>query len=412
MPLPADLITPETLARAAEDYRALHARPELSGQEHGTAAFVERRLAELGIPSFRCGGTGVVGVLGEGEPVVAFRADMDGLPVPERTGAPYASTATGVLPDGSETPVMHACGHDAHMAAALAVAGALAARPEAWRGTVVFVFQPAEETARGAAGMVADGLWDRAPRPEVVLGQHVTAEAAGALLCGTGHLMNLGDSWEVTIRGRGGHGAKPHETIDPVVLAAHIIVRLQTVVSRETRPGTPVVITVGRFRAGLKENVIPDEAVFTLNIRTPDEEVRERVLAAVRRIIAGETAASGAPDAEYAEISRFPRCYGDPAATAPVIAALQAEFGAEHVATGLHATGSEDVGALADAIGAPLVFWMFGGYPPDASEMPANHTAGFRPDPEAATETAVRAALAALGTRIAPPGGAGEEARA
>lgn len=391
-----DAWTPERLTAAVDDYVGFHRSPELSGGEERTAARIRERLTRLGLEVHEVGRHGVVGVLRNGDgPVVAYRADTDGLPVREDTGLPYASTETAEL-DGAEVPVMHACGHDAHIAVALALAGLLSAERETWSGTVVWIFQPAEETAAGAAGMVAAGLWDLVPRPIAVLGQHITAIPAGRVSIGFGDIMNLGDSWRVTIRGRGAHGAKPQESIDPIVIAAHTIVRLQTVVSREVDPSHPAVVTVGQVHAGTKENVIPDEAVIALNVRTPDAAVRERVVAAVRRIVDAEAAAGGAPAPVFERISRFPRCYNDPQRAEIAAAALEAEFGSASVDRSLRATGSEDVGALADAIGVPLVFWMFGAYRPGRESMPANHSPHFGPDAEEAVETGVRAGLAVL----------------
>ena len=390
-------------------YRHFHRTPELSGAEHETADRIERSLQELGIPTFRAGGAGVVGVLENGPgPVVAYRADTDGLPVLEESGLPYASTATALV-NGLPVPVMHACGHDAHIAVALALAEALAHDRGAWSGTIVWIFQPAEELARGAADMVADGLWERAPHPDVLLAQHITAMPTGTVKIGSRDVMNLGDSWRVRIRGRGAHGAKPHEAIDPVLIAAHTIVRLQSVVSRTVDPAHPVVLTVGEVHAGTKENVIPSDAVLSLNIRTPNDDVRAEVLERVRRIVMAESEASGAEPPEFDVISSFPRCFNDPAAAAVVTDALTDAFGAEAVTTDLRATGSEDVGALADAIGIPLVFWMFGAYRPDRTDMPSNHTSTFAPDAAEAIDTGVRAGLAALGAYVARP--ASEEPR-
>ena len=386
---------------AVEAYRWYHSHPELSGRESGTAARIRSRLDELGLETFACGGHGVVGVLRNGDgPVVAYRADTDALPVRESTGLPYASTVTARVGD-AEIPVMHACGHDAHIAVALALVELLAAEREAWRGTVVWIFQPAEEIAQGAAAMVADGLWERAPKPDVLLAQHITALPAGSVRIGFGDVMNLGDSWRVRIRGRGAHGARPHEAIDPVLIAAHTIVRLQSVVSRMVDPAHPVILTVGEVHAGTKENVIPDEATISLNIRTPDADVRADVLESVRRVLRAETAASGADEPTVEVISSFPRCVNDRSTAAAVADALAGEFGGDAVARDLRATGSEDVGALADAIGVPLVFWMFGAYREGRDTMPSNHTPDFGPDDVPAIDTGVRAGIAALARFLA-----------
>lgn len=378
-------------------YRHLHTHPELSMQEHATADFIAAELDDLGIENFRCGGTGVVGVVRNGEgPVVAFRADTDGLPIAEDTGLEYASTATGTLEDGTEVPVMHGCGHDTHVTSLLTAARELLGRAGEWSGTLVLVFQPGEETAAGARAMVDDGLWDRAPRPEVVLGQHVMPSRAGSVTISHGTAMAMADALRVTLYGRQSHGSQPQSSIDPIVLGAHVIARLQTIVSRELDPRSPAVITSGTFHAGLKENIIPDRAVLTLNIRSFEEDVREQVLAAVRRIIAAEAAASNAPEPLVEEIYTFPRCYNDPGAAARVEAALRAELGEDNVSVGEPVMGSEDFGHLADSIGVPAVYWMFGGFDPDAGEPPVNHSPFFGPLMEPTLTTGTRAAVAGI----------------
>lgn len=389
--------TSDIQAAVRADYLHLHANPELSMQEHQTAAYIESRLAELGIEHFRCGGTGVVGVLRNGPgPVIAFRADSDGLPIKEATGADYASTAVGQLADGTEVPLMHGCGHDTHVASALGAAAVLARGAAGWSGTVVFIFQPGEETGAGAAAMLADGLWDKAPRPEAVLGQHVFPFAAGSIRLTPESAMALADSLEVTLHGTQAHGSQPQDSIDPIVLGAHIITRLQTITSRELDPRDAAVVTCGSFHAGLKENIIPDRAVFTLNIRTLTEPVREKVLAAVHRIITAEAAASAAPQPRITTLYRFPRLYNDPEQTGNIAAALAAEFGPEQVDLAAPLMGSEDFGALGDAIGVPNVFWMFGGADPTDPSPAGNHSPFFLPEYRGALDTGVRAALAGI----------------
>lgn len=381
-----------------ENYRHLHRHPELSMQEHRTAEFIEQRLDEIGIERFRCGGTGVVGVLRNGDgPVIAFRADTDGLPIQEKTEAEYRSTATGTLPDGTDVPVMHGCGHDTHIAAALAAAAAMMRQREAWSGTIVWLFQPGEETAEGAAAMVADGLWDRAPKPEVVLGQHVfPAVPSGSVGLSTGPAMAMADSLKITVFGKQSHGSQPQDSIDPIVLGAHMITRLQTIVSRELPPQAPAVVTCGTFHAGLKENIIPDRAEFTLNVRTLTEDVRERVLEGITRIVNAEAAASAAPQPEIEEVSRFPRLYNDDEQAERVRAALQRELGEEKVLALPPAMGSEDFGTLADSISVPGVYWFFGGFTEGLSVPSVNHSPHFLPDIEPTLSTAVRAAIAGL----------------
>ncbi|WP_136609160.1 amidohydrolase [Sinomonas albida] len=382
-------------------YKHLHANPELSAQEFRTAEYIEAHLSGLGIESFRCGGTGVVGILKNGDgPVIGFRADTDGLPISEQTRLDYASEATGTLPDGSTAPVMHGCGHDTHIAAALALSSLLTERTDLWAGTLVLIFQPGEETAYGAKAMIDDGLWDRAPRPEVVLAQHVMPLGRNKLLIRGGHMASLADSWKITVHGRQAHGSQPEKSIDPIVAASSMVLRLQTIVSRELAPSTPAVVTVGTFHAGLKENIIPETAEFTLNVRTPDEETRTTVLAAIRRIISAEAAASDAPEPTITELNAFPRCYNDPASADRVIEAFTADFGADALIDAPLGMGSEDAGWLSDAIGVPGVFWAFGAFDPelfeDGASPAGNHSPFFAPDARAAVIGGTGAALSGV----------------
>lgn len=227
----------ELRERMLEVYQHLHSHPELSMREHRTAEFIEAQLDRLGIEHFRCGGTGVVGILRHGEgPAVGFRADTDALPIDEESDVPYRSTARDTLAVGTEVPVMHGCGQDTHVAALLTAAEVLSAETEQWSGTVVLIFQPGEETGAGAAAMVADGLWDRAPHPEVVYGQHVMPGLAGTVSLAAGPIMAYADSWKVTLFGDQSHGSQPQDSIDPILQGAHIITRLHGIVSREVAP--------------------------------------------------------------------------------------------------------------------------------------------------------------------------------
>lgn len=388
-----------------ELYRHLHANPELSMQEHRTAELITERLEAIGAETFRCAGTGVVGILRNGDgPVVAFRADTDGLPIEEDTGLDYASAATGTLPDGREVPVMHGCGHDTHVAAALTTSELLAGARESWSGTVIFIFQPGEETAAGAKAMVDDGLWEKAPRPEIVFGQHVMPEVAGSVHIRSGSAMAMADSWKVTVHGRGGHGSQPQDTVDPIVLGAHMVVRIQSIVAREVDPRESAVVTIGTFHAGLKENIIPAAAEFTLNVRTFKQDVRDKVLASLRRIISSEADASGAPAPEIEEISRFPACWNDPDATEVLLAEFQQRLGAENVVQGRAQMGSEDFGSLAAAIGVPSVYWFFGGHPAEllqsGGNVPMNHSPQFAPVMEPTLSTGVHAATTAILSKV------------
>lgn len=400
---------PEISAELREDlhtlYRHLHGAPELSMQEHATAELIRARMEALGCETFVCGGTGVVAVLRNGEgPVVGFRADTDALPVAEDTGLDYASTARGVLPDGTEVPVMHACGHDTHITSAVGAATLLAGNRDAWTGTVVFLFQPGEETAEGALAMLQDGLWDRAPRPEIVYGQHVWPGRAGQVELTSGPAMAMADGWKVTVHGRGGHGSRPEDTIDPVVLAAHMVVRIQSIVSREIPAQQAAVITIASFHAGLKENIIPAVAEFTVNVRNLDADVREQVLAALRRVIRGEAVTSGAPEPRIDEIYTFPLLVNDPAETDSLRAVLGAALGAENVLDRPAQMGSEDFGHLPDAIGVPGVYWFFGGMSDEAVDgdapVPTNHSPFFAPVVEPTLSTGVTAAVSAILSRV------------
>ncbi|MEU5951134.1 amidohydrolase [Streptomyces sp. NPDC047525] len=394
-------------------YEDLHAHPELSFQEVRTAGVVAAHLREHGwTVTEGVGGTGVVGVLSAGEgPVVLLRADMDALPVKEETGLSYASTATAVDGEGSEVPVMHACGHDMHVTCLLGASALLAANRNAWRGTVVAVFQPAEEVG-GAPAMIADGFLERFPRAEVCLGQHVAPAPVGFIGTRPGPVMAASDSLRVRLCGRGGHGSTPETTVDPVVMAAAIVMRLQTVVSREVGAGQTAVVTVGSIHSGTKENIIPDTADLRINVRSTTPAVRDLVLAAVRRIIRAEAAASGAPkEPEITDFNAFPVTVNDPQATATVQAGLTRALGEGRVFTLPQTlTGSEDFGTFGTALQVPSVFWYFGGADPVAyegvtldallengipPEIPGNHSPLFAPVPDPTIEVGVTSLLAA-----------------
>ena len=290
----------------AELYRDLHQHPELSFQETRTAAIAAERLRAAGFETTEgVGGTGVVGVLRNGPgPVALLRADMDALPVLEDTGAKYASTARGVDREGNDVPIAHACGHDMHVSCLIGATADLAAAPDTWSGTLLAVFEPAEELAAGARAMIDDGLFDRFGRPDVVLGQHVAPLPAGMLALRAGPAFAGVDTVRITLHGSGGHGSRPETTVDPVVMAAATVLRLQTVVSREIAGTETAVLTVGTLRAGSKENIIPDRAELGLSVRTYDAGVRATMLAAIERIARAEAAASGAttpPDVRVVE---------------------------------------------------------------------------------------------------------------
>ncbi|GAA1954949.1 amidohydrolase [Microbacterium deminutum] len=380
-------------------YIDLHRHPELSFQETRTAGIIAAHLNDLGIEFEEgIGRTGVVGVIrnpspdaGTEDPVVWLRADMDALPVEERTGLDYASTARGTDPAGMEVPLMHACGHDMHVTALLGALERLVAAPDEWSGTIVAVFQPAEEYGAGSQAMIADGALDRFPKPDIVLGQHVTPLPAGVIGVRSGTQMAASDGLTVTLLGRGGHGSRPQSTIDPVVMAAATVMRLQTIVSREVDPRDVAVVTVGSIHAGLKNNIIPAEAKLELSLRYPDDVARERVLEKVERIVRAEAAASGAEEPPVIVVDHtLPPTINDVDATARLTLAFDAAFGEGTVIDPGMFTGSEDVSWFARESGVPLVFWFWGGVDPqkyaDAAasgtierDIPTNHSPFFAP---------------------------------
>jgi len=374
-------------------YIDLHRHPELSFQETRTAGVIAGHLADLGIEFEEgIGKTGVVGKIANGEgPVVWLRADMDALPVEERTGLAYASTTRGTDPAGANVPVMHACGHDMHVTALLGALERLLATRDEWSGTVVAVFQPAEEYGAGSQAMIADGVLDRFPKPDIVLGQHVTPLPAGTIGVRSGTQMAASDGLTVTLLGRGGHGSRPHSTIDPVVMAAATVMRLQTIVSREVDPRDVAVVTVGSIHAGLKNNIIPAEAKLELSLRYPDDAARARVLEKVERIVRAEATASGAEEEPIITFDHtLPPTINDVHATARLVLAFDAAFGEGTVIDPGMFTGSEDVSWFARDAGVPLVFWFWGGVDAqtyaDAKaagtidrDIPTNHSPYFAP---------------------------------
>ena len=389
-------------------YKDIHSHPELSLQETRTARLAAERLTAAGFEVTEgIGGTGVVGLLKNGDgPTVMLRADMDALPVKEATGLPYASTATATDPEGNETPVMHACGHDIHVTWLAGATKLMAATKDAWHGTLMAVFQPAEETAAGAQAMIVDGLLKRFPKPDVVLGQHVMVGPAGALGGRTGAITSAADSLQIRLFGRGAHGSMPQASIDPVVMAAAVVLRLQTIVSREVAAAESAVVTVGALQAGTKENVIPDEAIIKLNVRTFDEGVRKRVLAAIERIVNAEAEASGAPrKPEITPLDRYPLAVNDAAASKRVAEAFRKHFSPERVHETGPASASEDFGSFGAEWGVPSVFWFVGGTDPDVyakakaanriNELPTNHNPRFLPVIHPTLETGVEALVVA-----------------
>ncbi len=389
-------------------YTDVHAHPELSMQEIRTAGLAAERLRANGFDvTTGVGQTGVIGLLRNGDgPVVMLRADMDALPVREETGLPYASTVMATDHTGKIVPVMHACGHDMHVTWLVGATTVFAQTREAWRGTLMAVFQPAEETAAGAQAMIDDGLFTRFPTPVVVLGQHVMAGASGILGWRAGVITSAGDSLQIRLFGRGAHGSMPQASIDPVVMAAATVLRLQTIVSREVAAAEAVVVTVGALQAGAKENVIPDEAIIKLNVRTFDEGVRTRVLAAIERIVHAEAAASGAlKPPEITPLDRYALVRNDPDATSRVVDAFRQHFPADRLSETQPTSASEDFGCFGAAWHAPSVFWFVGGTDPALyaqaqeagriDEIPTNHNPRFAPVIHPTLETGVAAMVVA-----------------
>ncbi|MFL6673241.1 MAG: M20 family metallopeptidase [Massilia sp.] len=409
------------LADLERFYTDVHAHPELSMQESRTAGLAADRLRATGYDvTTGVGKTGVVGLLRNGNgPTVMLRADMDALPVEEMTGLPYASKVKATDRDGKTVPVMHACGHDMHVAWLVGATTLLAQARDAWRGTLMAVFQPAEETAEGAKAMIDDGLFDRFPKPDVVLGQHVMVGPAGNIGGRAGAITSAADSLQVRLFGRGAHGSMPQASIDPVVMAAATVMRLQTIASRELAATEAAVITIGALQAGTKENVIPDDAVIKLNVRTFDAGVRKRVLAAIERIVNAEAQASGAPrPPEITTLDQYPLGVNDDDASARVADAFRQHFPADRVRQVGAASASEDFGSFGTAWGVPSMFWFVGGTDPgvyakakaagEINKIPTNHSPSFAPVLHPTLETGVETMVVAALAWLATSGGAVE----
>lgn len=442
-----------------EIYRDFHRHPELSLREHRTAARIVEELRAIetatGAAEHPEGGfelttglglTGVVAVLRRGTgPTVLLRADIDGLPVREETGLDWASRDTGVpyrqeaphhaddvgadqlsdtdqLPGGDsdqhtgeQLPVMHACGHDTHIVCLLGtlrmlLESAQQAGSAQWSGTVVAVFQPAEEQHNGAERMVADGLARTIPVPDVALGQHVMPGPADAVEIAEGPIMAASDDFRITLHGKGAHASVPHRGIDPVVMAASLVMRLQTVVSRHTDPEATAVVTVGRIDGGTKNNIIPEQAVIEGTVRSFDAEV-SRCREVITQMARAEAVAHGAPEPHVEFYDQLPVTDNDPGTAQTVRAALTEEFGAERVTEMARRSGAEDFSVLPAAFGIPYAYWGFGAFDPEAwhactdpeAEFPGNHSPQFAPLAEVSLRTGVRAlttaAWAWLGAR-------------
>ena len=395
-------------------YQDLHRHPELSHQEHHTAQRVAGRLSDDGFTvTTGIGGTGVVGVLANGSgPAVLLRCELDALPIREATGAPYASTVTVPDAGGHLRPAAHACGHDLHMAAMISMAKLMADHRDRWHGTLITLFQPAEETGEGAQEMVDDGLFKKIPVPDVALAQHLLPGIAGTVRTRSGPFMSAADSLKVTVYGRGGHGSTPQNTVDPVVLAAMIIVRLQTIVSREVTPGDIAVVTVGSCHAGTRSNVIADHAVLEVNMRSYSSATRQRMLDAIQRIVRTECQASGSPrDPEFETEFTFPVTDNDSSATDRVAKAFAAHFGdrADEIP---RQTVSEDFSKIPDAAGVPYTYWGLGYTDRDTylaaekagqlADLITNHSPKFLPPMQPCLRTGTEALLVAALAWLAP----------
>lgn len=395
------------LPELEEIYKDLHRHPELSLKETRTALLAADYLRKCNwVVTTGIGGTGVVGLLQNGEgPTVLLRADMDALPITEDTGLPYASTVRTQDEEGREVGVSHTCGHDFHVTWLMGAARLLAEHQALWSGTVLAVFQPGEEVGRGAQAMMDDGMMERFPRPDIILGQHVMVGMTGSVGHRSGAILSGGDSLQVTLFGRGAHGSQPQNAVDPVVMAAATILRLQTIVSREIDPDKNAVVTVGSIQAGSKENVIPEQATLKLNIRTFDEEVRKQVLSAVERICGAECQASNAPRTpEFSTLSYYPLTQNDAAATAKVAAAFDALFGERSYETPRR-SASEDFSVFGRRWNAPYVFWFVGGTDKEVfleaqknhalHTIPSNHSPRFAPVLHPTLETGLVAMITA-----------------
>lgn len=389
-------------------YVDLHANPELSRHEEKTSAKIAERLRRLGYEvTDHVGGFGVVAVLKNGKgPTLLVRADMDALPVEEKTGLPYASRVTTRDDAGNDVHVMHACGHDVHMTSLVGAATLLAKAKNLWRGTLVLVGQPAEEGGPGATAMLADGFLKRFPKPDFAIALHDDPRLpAGQIGYTPGFALANADGVDITIYGRGGHGSAPQNTVDPIVIAARTILALQTIVARENSPFEPAVVTVGSIHGGTKRNIIPDEVNLQLTVRTYKPEVREKIFAAIERIAKAEAAAAGAPREPQVRIDPgFGATYNDPALAKRIAGALAAAFGPSRVVEMRPVMGAEDFGEFGKAAGVPsLMFWL-GATPPekfaaakgDPTKLPGLHSSQFAPDREPTLKTGAAALTIAV----------------
>ena len=395
-------------------YIDLHQNPELSSHEEKTAAKLADRLRSQGYEvTTNFGGTGVVALMRNGKgPTLMLRTDMDALPVEEKTGLPYASKVTVKGPAGTMVPVMHACGHDIHMTSLVGAATMLAKMKDRWQGTLVLIGQPAEETVDGAKGMLRAGLYTKFPKPNFVVALHDSAELpAGTVGYASGFVYANVDSVNITIFGKGGHGAYPHKTIDPVVIAARTVLALQTLVSRENNPIDPAVVTVGSIHGGTKNNIIPDEVKLQLTVRSYKDEVRKRLLASIARVVKAEAAAANAPkEPSIVFFEPTDATYNDPALTQRVAGVLSKALGSSNVTQVPPTMGAEDFSEYGKA-GVPAMMFALGAVEPQKYEkarasgaaLPSLHSSEFAPDRERTIRTGV-ASLTAVTVDLLPSG--------
>ncbi len=388
-------------------YLDLHRHPELSGHEQQTAAKLAAGLRVLGYTvTTGVGGTGVVGILKNGDgPVVMLRTELDALPVEEKTGLPYASTVRTKDDRGADVGVMHACGHDIHMASWMGTARIMAGTRTRWRGTLMLIGQPAEEAGAGAKAMLADGLFTRFARPDYALAVHDDARyPAGIIGFHAGAILSHVNSVKITIFGRGGHGARPESTVDPIVIAARTVLALQTIVSRETSPFDPAVVTVGSIHGGTRPNIIPSEVTLELSVRSLSDDVRKHLLSSIDRIAKAEAVAGGAPREPLIEVTEGGfALVNDPALTQRVAAALLRELGAQQVMDTPPEMASEDFSEFQRA-GVPTLMLRIGAVEQakyDAAlksgdSLPSLHSALFAPDRGPTIKAAVAAEVIAL----------------
>ena len=399
-----DAVYPDTVAL----YQDLHRHPELAFQETQTAAKLAARLEAFGFDvATGVGKTGIVAILKNGSgPTVMLRTELDGLPLAEKTGLPFASTVTTKNAAGQAVPVMHACGHDLHMSALVGTAQIMAEQQGRWRGTLMLVGQPAEEILTGARAMLEDGLFTRFPKPSFALSLHDDdTMPAGTVGYRAGLFRAMADRVEITVYGRGGHAAVPHNAIDPIVIASRIVLSLQTIVSRENNPADPVVITVGSIHGGTQGNIIPDEVKLELSVRTLTPQVRTRTLAAIRRVAKGEAESAGAPREPLVTMPAEapPPVVNDPALITRVTGALKKEFGEQRVVEMPAKMTSEDF-AQYGAAGVPIALLHIGAVNPEklaesrrtGVPVPAPHSPEWAPEIEATLKAAIRTEVAAL----------------